>query len=741
MDAKRDELHRLVAALSGACKQDRNVLKDGELVDALESHGRQIARLRKQQKKLKKAQLKLSMSPSHCDNKTAKKLKKLVLAGESRAAEAVPKRRKLSLDDDVKLDTHGYSHSLSASCLFPAIERQQKPKHESMDEWISSLQGAKVGSLNATDALVYSRPTTPTTVSVAVEVSEESVLIKPLKTYPYGRIRRSVSPGTVDLSASSTSTMASYYDDMYDEYAVSPDKMRRYTRSASDRTPSFESMDWTPSDDDSSDESMPFRSIEDDVEAQKLTQQHQLSRVSEAGRSVDTRLNVLELSTEGNEEYFSANEGESTAEASTREPKEKPLAASSTEVVMKVLYRIMEHNEYFKWLIDPTNQARVAKLVEYHMKEQHGSDKAMSYGEDARFIGELRAQVDQLIRENVQIQSENVRLLGREASSPVVETKCRTMEEIEKRLATTQEAVGLQEGCRREAEAAFQSELESKSRLVSSLQQDLLEKDVEIAKLLGRESGEDVAGNSDGHRTALVSKLKNTVMEKDREICRLNLQLSTKQKLVGEIAKKVGEQLESSLKTPAGEVIAVLPDDLRLDMDMFLFKSVAEKQQMVDELRAALVAMEREVSGLETRVVKKAREALVFKTKYKSLSSRLCESNVNVARIQTENARLVASLKEKQAKMRDLIEFLEGKEKQVMHLEEQVDLRQTQLEHVMTEYEKIQQQQQQCSQKTMTHESPRRANGCAREQEALSFEHSGSRKGPVSSSQAAAFAS
>ncbi|POM60015.1 hypothetical protein PHPALM_31173 [Phytophthora palmivora] len=127
-------------------------------------------------------------------------------------------------------------------------------------------------------------------------------------------------------------------------------------------------------------------------------------------------------------------------------------------------------------------------------------------------------------------------------------------------------------------------------------------------------------------------------------------------------------------------------------MDMFLFKSVSEKQELIDELKAALASMEREVSGLEARVAKKARETLLLKTKFKSMSSRLTESNVNMSRLQTENDRLVASLKEKQGKMHDLIEFLEGKEKQVMHLEEQVNVRQTQLEHVMTEYEKMQRQ-------------------------------------------------
>ncbi|ETI41964.1 hypothetical protein F443_12849 [Phytophthora nicotianae P1569] len=686
MDTKRDELLRLVAALSGACKRDKNVLKDSELVDALETHGRQIARFRKQQKKMKKAQQKLNSSTSHEVNKTAKKLKEHVFAGESEATEGVSKRRKLSFDTETK---SSHNHDLSASCLFPSIERQHKPKRESMGEWISSLQNKKSVSMDPTDSVVYYRPTTPTTVAVAVEVSEEAVMVNPLKSFqyhtrrsispqlktpravraasPYKLVDRSASPNTVDLSASSTSTMASYYDDMYDEYSVSSETMRRYNRSVSDRTPSFESMDWTPSDDDN-DESVPFRSIADDVE-----QQSPVSRVVTYQRSThsDARLNATELDSQsGAEDYYSAEEGEPTAESSSR------LTANSTEVVMEVLYGIMEHNENFKWLIDPVNQARVAKLVEYHLKEQQNGDASAQFYEDEQFINELRAHVDELIHENLKIKTENVRLMGSAADKNV--------EELKRRLELSEEAVSMQESFRREAEAAFQSELENKAKLVSSLQHDLEEKDSQIAKLL--ENGAELPEGADSAPDSEVARLKNTVMEKDREICRLNFQLSTKQKLVDEIAKKVVQQLESTEQSS----ITALASDLHLDMDMFLFKSVAEKQEMIDELKAALASMEREVTGLEARVAKKSRETLLLKTKFKSMATRLTEANVNMSRIQTENDRLVTSLKEKQGKMRDLIEFLEGKEKQVMHLEEQVNVRQTQLEHVMTEFEKMQ---------------------------------------------------
>lgn len=706
MDAKRDELLRLVAALSGACKKDKNVLKDGELVDALETHGRQIARLRKQQKKMKNRQQKLNKPSPHDANKTAKKLKEQVLAGENKAAEGVPKRRKLSLEAETKnhkVDPLEYNHDLSASCLFPSIERQHKPKRESMGEWISSLQNCKkAAAMDPTDAVAYYRPTTPTTVSVAVEVSEDAVMVNPLKTHQYNHMRRSVSPqlkipravraaspykqqnraaspNTVDLSASSTSTMASYYDDMYDEYSVSSETMRRYARSASDRAPSFESMDWSPSDDESSDESMPFRSIADDVE-----QHSPVSRVmthESSTHAADARLNVMELHSE-NTSYYSAEEGEPTAEASSR-VKQMKNQTNSTEVVMEVLYGIMEHNESFKWLIDPVNQARVAKLVEYHLNDYQNGDASAQAYEDEQFINELRAQVDELIHENLKIKTENVRLLG----SAVVD---KNIEELKRRLALSEEAVSVQEGIRREAETVFQSQLESKSQLVSSLQLDLEEKESQIAKLL--ENGAELPVSDASTPNSEVARLKNTVMEKDREICRLNFQLSTKQKLVDEIAKKVAQQLETEVEAASGGTIATIAKDLHLNVDMFLFKSVAEKQEVIDELKAALTSMEREVSGLEARVAKKSRETVLLKTKFKSMASRLTEANVNMARIQTENDHLVTSLKEKQGKMRDLIEFLEGKEKQVMHLEEQVNLRQTQLEHVMTEYEKVQRQ-------------------------------------------------
>ncbi|POM67292.1 Autophagy-related protein 11, partial [Phytophthora palmivora] len=335
-------------------------------------------------------------------------------------------------------------------------------------------------------------------------------------------------------------------------------------------------MDWAPSDDDN-DESMPFRSIADDVE-----QQSPVSRVvthQSSTHCANARLNVQELHAEGNgEEYYSAEEGEPTGEASSRvamkQMNNHPVTSSSTEVVMEVLYGIMEHNENFKWLIDPVNQARVAKLVEYHLREQTNGDTSIQAFEDEHFLNELRAQVDELIHENLKIKTENVRLMGKGSQSAAVN---KSIEELKRRLALSEEAVSMQEGYRREAEVVFQSELEMKSKLVSSLQHDLEEKDSQIAKLL--ENGTELPGSDNVAPGSEVARLKSTVMEKDREICRLNFQLSTKQKLVDEIAKKVVQQLETTT-TASDETVAALAKHLHLDMDMFLFKSVSEKQEL-----------------------------------------------------------------------------------------------------------------------------------------------------------------
>lgn len=656
MDAKREELMRLVVALSHACKHDKNVLKDAVLVDSLETCGYKIARLRQQQKAASDLD---ELPPSGIHKTMKKKLSQQGISGGNKSVEGTSKRRKILSNAEIE------NNDFNGSCLFPSIQRQQKDKKESLKESTSFLQNSKI-----TDTC--NRPTTPTTVSVAVEAKDKADVIHPLKTHqhddlhhfealpfktphgkraasPYKQMARASSPDSVDFSASSTSTMVSYCDDMYDDYSVSFGTVRRYNRSASDRAPSHEFMDRTPSDDDSSDESIPFRSIVDDVE-----QQASISKVVSRHRA---HHDAMEFPLE------------SGRVAAMQQTSKFSGIASSTKAVMEVLYGIMEHNESFKWLLDTRNQVRVAKLVEYHLKKRHFSDASFRAG-DEEVINELRMHVDNLVLENSKIKTENARLVG-SATTDI------TIEDLKMRLALSEEAVNLQEEFRRGAETMFQSELESKSKLISCLQRDL---DIRVTLT---QNGAELPEKTESAPHTEISRLQNTVIEKDREICRLHSQLSTKHKLIGEVAKKVAQQLEndSSSKTPA---------NLHLDMDMFLFKSVAEKQEIISELKAALASIEHEVAGLEARLAKKSQENLLFETKFKSMSSRLTDANVNMSRIQTENDRLVMVLKEKQGKMRDLIEFLEGKEKQVMHLEKHLNLCQTQLKHVMTEFKKMQ---------------------------------------------------
>ncbi|CAI5725794.1 unnamed protein product [Hyaloperonospora brassicae] len=725
MDVKRNELLRLVVALSSACKKDSNVLKDSALVDALEAHGRQIARVREEQKTVTTVDLELlSVSPvagRSSSAETAEHVKQQVVAGERmKAADSVSKRRKLSLRTASATKSYDQIDALDGSSRdacetsrrSPSIARLQEPERESMDEWILSLQSKeKTTMMDPVDAVARKGSTAPTTVEVMVGVSDEAVMVKPGKVHQYSQVRRymspqpktspavrpasplkqlyrAASPTTVDLTASSASTMASYYDDMHDEYAMCPETTQRSARSVFDRTPSFDTMDWMPSYDDYSDEPTSFRSIAGDA-----AQRSPVSRSAtyqRSGRAVDAQLNVFDLRSESSANVCNAaTEGPSAVNTSPRvnvlkRKSKQHVVLSSTEVVMEVLYGIMEHNEKFTWLIDPVNQARVASLVEYHLRERRNGDMSM-YEDGQQLVDDLRAQVDELIHENLKIKTENVQLTKKVSQSVAVD---RSVEDLRRRLAVSEESISVRERHYRDSEATFRSELESKSKLMTRLQHDLEAKDSQIALLL--ENGAETSANS-GDDGSEVFRLEEAVSEKDREICRLNLQLSTKRELIAEIAEKVARHLETTLDVSSKEALATLVQGLRLDMDMLLFLSVAEKQKVIDELRTALLSVQREVSELEARLAKKERDALQLKTKFQSMSSRLTAANVNMSRIQTENDRLVTLLREKQGKMHDLIEFLEGKEKQVMRLEERASLHQkTQLEHVVRGYDKLQ---------------------------------------------------
>ncbi|KAL7689152.1 hypothetical protein Plhal304r1_c016g0057691 [Plasmopara halstedii] len=665
MDVKRDELLRLVVRLSNACKLDNNVLKDTELVDALEMHGCEIVRLRKQRKEAMSSYKKSDMSLLSGTNK--KKLNQQGMTEGKKSVDGIVKRRKLLVSAE------NNSKDLNVSRLFPSIQRQENLAKGSMTSFV---HGSKI-----TDKC-HNPTTNSTTVAMAVEANDKTMKNTP-KSYqdnnvlrlksppleisrdrraasPYKPMTRASSPDTVDFSASSTSTMTSFCDDLFDESSVSSEAMRRCNRLALDQTMSYESMDWAPSDDESSDKSVPFRSIANDVAPHST-----VSKCVVRARVNQSSLDVTELHSEsGAEEYYSAEEGEHTTESSTQRGELQQTdnnfgVINLTEAVMEVLYGIMEHNESFKWLIDPGNQARVAKLVEYHLKKKYNSD-ASAQASIEHVIDKLRIQANDSVHENTTVEVENARIIGSAASDGNENVN----------FALSEETASAQKGIPLEVEPTCQSELNGKTKLIPS---QFGQRVIHITKPV----------RSDCEPSTVVARLKNAMMEKDREICRLNFQLSTKQKLIEEVAKKVAQQLESISPCETNA-------NLHLDMDMNLFKSVAEKQETIHELEAALSSMEREVAGLEARVAKKSRETLLLKTKLKPMSSRLTDANVNLSRIQTENDRLVMALKEKQGKVRDLIEFLEGKEKQVMHLEKQLSLRDMQLEQALTELEKMQ---------------------------------------------------
>jgi chromosome segregation ATPase len=162
-----------------------------------------------------------------------------------------------------------------------------------------------------------------------------------------------------------------------------------------------------------------------------------------------------------------------------------------------------------------------------------------------------------------------------------------------------------------------------------------------------------------------VKRLRGVLMEKDREICNLYMHLSTKKKLVEEISTRFLEQLKAS---GAGKECSL--DELNLNLDMFLFKNVVEKQKTVDELTAALGVMEREVESLEARADKFESENYRLKNAEEDLGLALESANSELVRISAENELMESSLKEKQTRVRNLMLYLEEKEEQIVRLKD-----------------------------------------------------------------------
>lgn len=685
MTAKQD-LRALVRALSAACAADQNVLKDGALVDALEARAKQILSARRGRRRASLAPAPPSLSPA--PSKTAKKLKEIVRAGESKAAEGVAKRRKLSVDRPKAASGLESPIRCRSPFLFPTTERKQK--HLAPDDFLLASVSRKLDPL--TDSSVV-RPVPVRAYHLAhpdATYGDVNGVHNAVGKAPsHGKEMRSVSPapsgvdipfksldrGAVDLSASMASTLASYYDDMGDDDG---DRVRRYSRS-----PTMDSRAWSPMSD-----SIDWTPVEDE----------EAPRGGEAGPA-ETTISALELSSTEDEDYFSASEESAPS-----------LVKNPTEVVMEVLYGIMKDNVNFKWLIDPVNQARVAKLVDYHLKE-HGSLS----GDHSDLIAELRAQVDQLARENCKIQSENAVLLescqkvsikaeqqgnrSEQCFSDMVEHHNKTLADMTRRLEQSESSLRVQQGLRREAEAAFQSELETKTGIVAALKQSLAEKEETVSALLKRT--EDVttayAASSRGRAAVLsagpnastivkdlresvalreveVMQLKTTLTDKDHEICNLHMQLSTKKKLLEEMSIQVAQHLERADGPP-------------LDFDAFLFQSAVNKQQIINELTAALEVMEREVGGLEARVATKERESLQLKAKQGNLSRSLSAARREMDQMRAENERLTTALKSQKTRVRNLMATVDEKQEQIEHLNEQVDLRQAQLDQFISAME------------------------------------------------------
>lgn len=682
----QQDLLRLVSALSGACRADRNVLKDSQLVDLLEAQAKAILQTRRQQQRRK------SVAAPTISPQRTKLIKKFA---DANAESALSKRRKLSFETE--------THKCPASPI--------KPR--------SFNKAGVVDLYGKNPAADYGVPQGATSVSVfnaaiVNHMVQRSGAVSPQQFYKSGGNNfKSLDRSSVDLdltaSMASTvvSTSAGYYDDMYDD--MSPSRYRRRYDSpgldsrgrgspCSDLTQSVDSIDWSPSDDEEEHELSPIPSSK-----------------SESKPHVSFNMTV---------------DADAAAVVVSSEMK------SSTEVVMQVLYGIMHHDENYKWLVDPENQARVAKLVEFYQLQQNGSAASSATSSPSE---ELQAHVDELIRENARIQSENARLLevnqmtvcdveeqkkqvhelllnlqsSMSATNNNNKTVTSSPSDLERRLADSQEQLAAQETCRREAELMYESELEAKSQTVASLKQELLGKDDEVSSLMKQVEAISAAHASktlercsfDGsasfsssmgfRRSSLspqepvdadesmilhlrevnvareteVKRLRAVLMDKDREICNLYMHLSTKKKLVEEISSRILQQVQAI----TGESPITSLDDLNLNLDMFLFKNVVDKQKSVDELTAALGVMEREVEKLEERVEHFESENYTLKVTQEDTVSTLESANSEFMRVSAENELMETSLKEKQTRIRNLMLYLEEKEDQIMRLKDSAE--------------------------------------------------------------------
>jgi regulator of replication initiation timing len=678
----QQDLYRLVCALSGACRADRNVLKDSQLVDLLESQAKAILQTRHQQQRRK------SVAPVEAPTispQRTKLIKKLADASaENDKSASLSKRRKLSFETGTQ--------KRAASPIKPRSFGKMGGGVDLFGKNPAAEAHFAAGSASVT---VFN-------AALIDHMAQRSGALSPPQFYKSGgNAFKSLDHSSVDLSASMASTVVStsagYYDDMYDDLSY-----RRYGSPGldsegrgspcSDLTQSVGSIDWSPTDDEEEDD----EEVEQSSQSVSFEPESKPVAIFNPIESVDADVVV----------------------SSERK--------NSTEMVMQVLYSIMHHDQNYKWLVDPENQSRVAKLVEYHQRQQQ-QNGSVSSSSSSSPSEELQAHVDELVRENARIQSENARLLEVSQMSAcdveeqkkqvhellqklqssvvpvVVSNPASSPSDLERRLAVSEEKLAAQETCRREAETVFESELETKSETVSSLKKELVGKDDEISSLMKQVEAISAAyasktlerGSFDGsasfssstgfRRTSVdadesmivhlrevnvareteVKRLRAVLMDKDREMCNLYMHLSTKKKLVEEISSRFLQQVQAM---DGSKTLSL--DDLNLDLDMFLFKNVVDKQKSVDELTAAVGVMEREVEKLEERVETFEGENYKLKLTQEDLTSTLESANSELLRVSAENELMESSLKEKQTRIRNLMLYLEEKEDQIMRLKD-----------------------------------------------------------------------
>lgn len=691
----QQELFRLVCTLSSACHADQNVLKDAQLVDLLETQAKAILLTRRQQQQRKKSTAVDAPTISPQRSKLLKKLADVATTENSHDSVAASKRRKLSFELDLRTSPVKHLRSYSRDAVNPAAE--------------SAAFAASVSVFNA---------------AIVDQMSSQfSRSASPQRLFKASNAFKSLDRGTetVDLSASMASTVTSaaggYYDDLYDDLSAgyrrshSPglDSHGRRTP-LSELTQSVDSIDWCPSDDD-------------DVEDDELMEQNCSKAEAELKCSkAEAELKRM-MGMAADDDDDTAGTGNVSLATTT-----------STEVVMQVLFDIMQHDRNYKWLVNPENQAHVAKLVASHERqEQHDSaEKAASRGETAisTSVAALRTQVETLVRENARLAEANEmsacdaeeqtqrvhELLAKLQAAAAAEKATMTAKtaavprtDAEVRLAATKERLRAQEACRREAEAAFTSELRAQTETVASLQHELEAKDDEISALVAQVAAISAAfaakaGNgstSELRRLSLssqksetdtpptdaaaslilhlrevnvareneVKRLRSVLVAKDREICSLYMHLATKKTLVDEISSRLALQVQA-LAADRGDALAIAVEDLDLDVDMFLFKRAAATQQTADELTAALGVMEREVEALEERAETLESDKYTLEVTHEDLTSTLESANAEFLRVSAENELMEASLKEKQTRIRNLMLYLEEKEDQIMRLKD-----------------------------------------------------------------------